>query len=159
MFLQKFFRFRDTMIENLVKTASTVRDTEFRALFFCHFKKLRCKSLFIINVTFKSNFEKILKHPRRNFFTTIFDLSKNDILCDLITMHKYRVFLTVVEKIILICQCHTGEVGKSQLRRQGSKAKDQHCHGFCPIDNPSKASKTILYLSKTEGAIFLTRII
>jgi hypothetical protein len=62
-------------------------------------------------------------------------------------MHKYRVFLTVVEKIILICQCHTGEVGKSQLRRQGSKAKDQHGHGFCPIDNPSKASKTILYLT------------
>jgi hypothetical protein len=33
---------------------STVRDTEFRASFFCHFKKLRCKSLFIVNVTFKS---------------------------------------------------------------------------------------------------------
>jgi hypothetical protein len=32
--------------------------------------------------------------------TTIFDLSKNDILCDLIMMHKCRVFLTVVEKIM-----------------------------------------------------------
>jgi hypothetical protein len=28
----------------------TVRDTEFPASFFCHFKKLRCKSLFIVNV-------------------------------------------------------------------------------------------------------------
>jgi hypothetical protein len=34
-----------------------------------------------------------------NFLTTIFDLSKNDILRDLIMMHKCRVFLTVVEKI------------------------------------------------------------
>jgi hypothetical protein len=30
--------------------------------------------------------------------TTIFELSKNDILCDLTTMHKCRAFLTVVEK-------------------------------------------------------------
>jgi hypothetical protein len=46
--------------------------------------------------------------------------------------------------------------GKSQLRRQGSKAKDQHCRG---LDNLSEANKTILCLSKTESAIFLTRII
>jgi hypothetical protein len=97
-------------------------------------------------VTFKSQILKKYENTQGNFLTTIFDLSKNDILCDLITMHKNRVFLTVVEKIILICQCHTSGVGKSQLRRQGSKAKDQHGHGFCPIDNPS-------------GAIFLTRII
>jgi hypothetical protein len=45
---------------------------------------------------------------------------------------------------------------KSQLRRQGSKAKDQHGRG---LDNLQEASKTILYLSKTEDAIFLTRII
>jgi hypothetical protein len=49
-----------------------------------------------------------------------------------------------------------GALGKSQLRRQGSKAKDQHGRG---LDNPLEASKTILYLSKTKCAIFLTRII
>jgi hypothetical protein len=37
-----------------------------------------------------------------------------------------------------------------------SKAKDQYGRGLA---NPSEASQTILYLSKTEGAIFLTRII
>jgi hypothetical protein len=30
----------------------TVRDTEFRASFFCHFKKLRCKSLNVIILLF-----------------------------------------------------------------------------------------------------------
>jgi hypothetical protein len=48
------------------------------------------------------------------------------------------------------------EGGKSQLRGQGSKAKDQRGRG---LDNPLEASKTILYLSKTECGIFLTRII
>jgi hypothetical protein len=37
--------------------------------------------------------------------------------------------------------------------------KSKKSISICPIDNPSKASETILYLSKTEGAIFLTRII
>jgi hypothetical protein len=38
----------------------TVSDTEFRASFCCHFKKLRCKSLFIVNVTFKSQILKLI---------------------------------------------------------------------------------------------------
>jgi hypothetical protein len=58
--------------------------------------------------------------------------------------------------MILICHFHTRGGAKSQLRGQGSKAKDQHGRG---LDNPLEASKTILYLSKTKCAIFLTRII
>jgi hypothetical protein len=38
----------------------TVRDTKFRASFFCHFKKLWCKSLFIVNVTFKHQILKFI---------------------------------------------------------------------------------------------------
>jgi hypothetical protein len=53
-------------------------------------------------------------------------------------------------------QVRSYEEDKSQLRGQGSKAKDQHGRG---LDNPLEASKTILYISKTECAIFLTRII
>jgi hypothetical protein len=45
------------------------------------------------------------------------------------------------------------EGGKYQLRGQGSKGKDQHGRGLA---NPLEASKTILYLSKTKYAIFLT---
>jgi hypothetical protein len=44
----------------------TVRDTEFRASFFCHFKKLRCKSLFIVNVTFKSQILKSIFCSRQS---------------------------------------------------------------------------------------------
>jgi hypothetical protein len=44
----------------------TVRDTEFRASFFCHFKKLRCKSLFIVNVTFKSQILKFIFVSRQS---------------------------------------------------------------------------------------------
>jgi hypothetical protein len=47
-----------TIIHNHFESPNTIRDTEFRAPFFCHFKKLRCKLLFIVHVTFKS---KILK--------------------------------------------------------------------------------------------------
>jgi hypothetical protein len=43
----------------------TVRHTEFRASFFCHLKKLRCKSLFIVNVTFKSQILKFSVHVNR----------------------------------------------------------------------------------------------
>jgi hypothetical protein len=38
----------------------------------------------------RKNSEK--KNIQGNFLTTIFDLSKNDTLCDLIMMHKCRVF-------------------------------------------------------------------
>jgi hypothetical protein len=44
----------------------TVRDTEFRASFFCHFKKFRCKSLFIVNVTFKSQILKFIFCSRQS---------------------------------------------------------------------------------------------
>jgi hypothetical protein len=44
----------------------TVRDTEFRASFFCHFKKLRCKSLLIVNVTFKSQILKSIFYSRQS---------------------------------------------------------------------------------------------
>jgi hypothetical protein len=44
----------------------TVRDTEFRASFSCHFKKLRCKPLFIVNVTFKSQILKFIFCARRS---------------------------------------------------------------------------------------------
>jgi hypothetical protein len=40
--------------------------TEFRASFFCHFKKLRCKSLFIVNVTFKSQILKFILCSRQS---------------------------------------------------------------------------------------------
>jgi hypothetical protein len=43
-----------------------VRDTEFRASVFCHFKKLRCKSLFIVNVTFKSQILKFIFYSRQS---------------------------------------------------------------------------------------------
>jgi hypothetical protein len=37
-----------------------VRDMEFRPSFCCNFKKLRCKSLFVVNVTFKSQILKLI---------------------------------------------------------------------------------------------------
>jgi hypothetical protein len=45
---------------------NTVRNTEFRASFFCHFKKLRCKSLFIVNVTFKRQILKFTFRSRQS---------------------------------------------------------------------------------------------
>jgi hypothetical protein len=41
-------------------------NTEFRSSFFCHFKKLRCKSLFIVNVTFKSQILKFIFYSRQS---------------------------------------------------------------------------------------------
>jgi hypothetical protein len=45
----------------------TVRDMEFRAWFFCHFKKLPCKLLFIVNVTFKSQILKFIFCSRQSY--------------------------------------------------------------------------------------------
>jgi hypothetical protein len=44
----------------------TDRDTEFWASFFCHFKKLQCKSVFIVNVTFKSQILKLIFCSRQS---------------------------------------------------------------------------------------------
>jgi hypothetical protein len=65
------------------------------------------------------------------------------------TLGCLTLFFTTV-KIILIYQCHTGpaEAGFKSKRTTWSRFRQ-----------PSEASKTILYLSKNEGAIFLTRII
>jgi hypothetical protein len=54
--------------------------------------------------------------------TKVFSIVKQALGC-------LTLFFTVV-KIISIQQCHTGGVPKSQLRRQGSKAKDQHGRGL-----------------------------
>jgi hypothetical protein len=45
---------------------STDRDTEFRASFIYHFKKLRCKLPFIVNVTFKSQILKFIFWSRHS---------------------------------------------------------------------------------------------
>jgi hypothetical protein len=44
------------MIENLVKTASTVTITEFRQLFYCQFEKKVCSLSFIVVMTDIQNF-------------------------------------------------------------------------------------------------------
>jgi hypothetical protein len=54
------------IFQALFRNVSTIRDTEFRASVFWHFKKLRCKSLFIVNVTFRSQILKFIFYSRQS---------------------------------------------------------------------------------------------
>jgi hypothetical protein len=63
---------------------------------------------------FESIIEKNINDIQGNFLTTIFDLSQNDILCDLIMVHKYGVFLTVVEKSYFLLVLEEFDVRKKR---------------------------------------------
>jgi hypothetical protein len=69
----------------------TVRDTEFRAQFFCYFKKLRCKSLFIINVTFKSQILKFISIHVNRMSIKLGKIEVNNVkpILHFLTLHNY----------------------------------------------------------------------